>query len=849
MVDVTLGDTTFEVTISDTTYDVSISDTVYSISMNSNAITGDLNHLTDVTITSPVNGEGLIYSNGAWINQAGSGTGDMTKAIYDTDSNGIVDTSDALIVHAADSDIHFEQGDISIPASQISDFDTEVSNNVTVVSNSDKYTQAEADTLLDGKVDDSQVLTDVPLNALFTDTDTVYDDTAIQAEVDLNTAKYTTSQVDTLLNAKVDDSQVLTDVPSGAIFTDTIYDDSDIQDEVDLNTAKISYTDATAVGLNTTHRGLTNNPHSVDKTDVGLSNVTNDAQLKSSQLQTTVTDDDTKVPSSGAVVDYVSGLGGGDMVKSTYDTNDNGKVDTSDALITHEADSTNPHSVIASQVNITDSSNNFNATELETAIAEINTKMDKNGYDRYNTDSLPTCTFDYTTRVVSVAVTSGKSNFSFYINNKLSTKTTTQTTTLPDTTGLYYVYFDTSGVLQNVLQSSTPDAAFYSNAITTFVYYNADYPSEYLMNNDEMHGKDMSGITHHNLHSTDGAKYSSGLAIQGLVEDDTTYTASTAGVIFDEDIKHSLATNSTGHATLYRDGTNGAWRRLSADLSVAHKVSGDTYYSYNKWNGTSWEWSEGTSSTDFWIQFFIATPGGVVKMPGQNGYSSVRNARNAIETEVASMNTEGLPNPEFVWLGACIVKRTGEVKLMADGSIYFSLLQGSRGVGTGSGTTSYAADIPTTTTDFNNILSSTDTDVQTALNTIDDISIPTSGVDFDPVGTDNSTDVTVTDSSEIDFTLTGQNITASVKAGSIDEAKLDTSVNTSLDLADSALQSYTETYQGDFKADGSVPMTGTLDLATGTTTKAAIKLTSGSKLTTPEGGVIEFDGTNLFLTI
>lgn len=52
----------------------------------------------------------------------------------------------------------------------------------------------------------------------------------------------------------------------------------------------------------------------------------------------------------------------------------------------------------------------------------------------------------------------------------------------------------------------------------------------------------------------------------------------------------------------------------------------------------------------------------------------------------------------------------------------------------------------------------------------------------------NTGDVTVTDSSEIDFTLTGQEITASLKAGSIDETKLDASVNASLDLADSSLQ-------------------------------------------------------------
>ena len=80
------------------------------------------------------------------------------------------------------------------------------------------------------------------------------------------------------------------------------------------------------------------------------------------------------------------------------------------------------------------------------------------------------------------------------------------------------------------------------------------------------------------------------------------------------------------------------------------------------------------------------------------------------------------------------------------------------------------------------------------------ISIPASQIsDFD-AEVANNTDVaantsarhvavTVTDSSEIDFTLTGQDITASLVAGSIDETKLDTSVNASLDLADSALQS------------------------------------------------------------
>lgn len=57
----------------------------------------------------------------------------------------------------------------------------------------------------------------------------------------------------------------------------------------------------------------------------------------------------------------------------------------------------------------------------------------------------------------------------------------------------------------------------------------------------------------------------------------------------------------------------------------------------------------------------------------------------------------------------------------------------------------------------------------------------------------NTGDVTVSDSAEIDFTLTGQQISASIVNGSIDETKLDASVNASLDLADTALQAESDT--------------------------------------------------------
>ena len=99
----------------------------------------------------------------------------------------------------------------------------------------------------------------------------------------------------------------------------------------------------------------------------------------------------------------------------------------------------------------------------------------------------------------------------------------------------------------------------------------------------------------------------------------------------------------------------------------------------------------------------------------------------------------------------------------------------------------------------------------------------------------NTGDVTVTDSDELDLTLTGQDLTATLKAGSIDETKLDTSVNASLDLADSAIQTETDPLSlhingtnvptADYSWTTSLTTTGTL--SGGTLTDGTATLTGG----------------------
>jgi len=381
-------------------------------------------------------------------------------------------------------------------------------------------------------------------------------------------------------------------------------------------------------------------------------------------------------------------------------------------------DGTNFTNVSADDVNLTDSENEFNATEAEAALKELAEKTDVNGYDRYDTDSMPDVTLS--TRTISVAVKGGQSSFHFWTNNKKIIKTTTQSVEVPDVTGAYYIYFDDSGVLQYILQSSVTSIAFYKFAITAFIYWNASN-STALFNPDEQHGKDMAGVTHESMHMTVGARYSMGLEIEGLADESTTYTQSTWGMIYDEDIPHVLSANSTGHKMLYRWGADGAWRTTTADLAVGH-TEGGSYYTWNEWDGSTWKWTEGTSSTDYWITFFLATPTGVIKIAGQNAYPSRSDAREAIETEIENISTTGLPSPEMVWLGAVIVRRNGDLENLSDGSLFYNLKQLKGGGGTPSGT-SYASDVPTDITNFDNNLSATDTDVQTALDTIDDMTL------------------------------------------------------------------------------------------------------------------------------
>ena len=138
---------------------------------------------------------------------------------------------------------------------------------------------------LDAKVDDSQVLTNVPSNAVFTDT--VYTHpanhaisviTGLQTELDskqdgIGNEDLTIAMTDGLqdaLDAKVDDSQVLTDVPANAVFTDTNTTYSVQDGELSQN----NFTDADHTKLNNIEPNATADQTKADIDALGIAATT-----------------------------------------------------------------------------------------------------------------------------------------------------------------------------------------------------------------------------------------------------------------------------------------------------------------------------------------------------------------------------------------------------------------------------------------------------------------------------------------------------------------------------------------------------------------------------------------------
>lgn len=213
MVDLSIGNDTYQVTVDEVTYDISV---------GTYAISGAINDLTDVDTSGVSDGQLLSYeaATSTWKPVTASGTGDMTKAVYDTDNDGVVDNAEALggstlaqvlAAGGAVSSVNTQTGAVVLDADDIDDSAT-----------TNKFvTAADLTNLsnLSGTNTGDQDLSGYLLSAVAGSTYAAVSHTHTESDItDLD--KYDTSTVDSLLSAKLFTST----------FTNHTHTESDITD-------------------------------------------------------------------------------------------------------------------------------------------------------------------------------------------------------------------------------------------------------------------------------------------------------------------------------------------------------------------------------------------------------------------------------------------------------------------------------------------------------------------------------------------------------------------------------------------------------------------------------------------
>jgi len=158
------------------------------------------------------------------------------------------------------------------------------------------------------------------------------------------------------------------------------------------------------------------------------------------------------------------------------------------------------------------------------------------------TDS--TISFNDSTRTFTIAPAS--TSYEVWTKGTKRTVSSSLTVTIPNTSGLYYIYFDASGDLQQQtsffnLETQTPVA---------YVYWNATQSSTSFIA-DERHGVVMDWRTHEYLHRTRGAAFASGFGASNYVIEGNGSLDShmqldlDGGTFYDEDLKIQITHSNT----------------------------------------------------------------------------------------------------------------------------------------------------------------------------------------------------------------------------------------------------------------------------------------------------------------
>jgi len=324
------------------------------------------------------------------------------------------------------------------------------------------------------------------------------------------------------------------------------------------------------------------------------------------------------------------------------------------------------------------------AQQASDAADVVNSKFLVSGFDLDNPETMGVLSFDTATRTLNINPVNGQDKFTFWVKNVKYEKES-DNIVIPDTSGLYYIYYDENGIIQQINANSITDKnSFFKNTLVATIYWNNT--KQQAIVSDNRHGVKMDVDTRISMLLTEGARYSEGLNLNGLSDGSNTYSEISSGNIYAEDRLFGNSNATTQHKFLYRLGNE--W--VVSDIEnneLAFKEDTATYYQYNHYNDTTNEWElvEGASDSDFWIMFVVAIPNingslDFYKIIGQNAYPNRASVRDAILTELQKLETDGLPFNEYVMLYSYIVKRNGKLVSLNDGSLFYDF-RNLKGIG------------------------------------------------------------------------------------------------------------------------------------------------------------------------
>jgi hypothetical protein len=254
------------------------------------------------------------------------------------------------------------------------------------------------------------------------------------------------------------------------------------------------------------------------------------------------------------------------------------------------------------------------------------------------------------------------SSFTYWSEGIKYQKTSSENIVIPDTEGLHYIYYNGDTLSQTTTFSNDLILKY---AFVAAIYWDATNNENIYIGDEFKHTTKMGSKTHQYLHDTRGFSLETGGALTDIVADDTGNSnthaqfGNEATIAYDEDAEfsHSARTSTSTVYFYYKTGTQASpsWR-LDDSASYGVITTGTGRAAYNQLTGGNWQQTE-VANNDFVLAHVFTFNDSTRKygvIQGEADYATISAARDGAEEEIVDIVLDGLPGPEFKFLGTII---------------------------------------------------------------------------------------------------------------------------------------------------------------------------------------------------